>query len=61
MLQNATKPSEKRTRVSSSEEDSQSSVLAEDAMLLIQGIQMKVEKLKVLDKLSKIEYGIKDI
>ena len=59
------KPSEKRTRVSSSEEDSQSSVLAEHTMLLIQDIQIKLEKLKVLDKinekLSKIEFGIKDI
>ena len=36
------KRSEKRTRVSSSEEDSQSSVLAEDAMLLIQDIQMRL-------------------
>ena len=59
------KPSEKQTQVSSSEEDSQSSVLAEDAMLLIQDIQTKLEKLKVLDKiskrLSKIQYDIKDI
>ena len=59
------KPSEKRIRVSSSEEDNQSSVLAEDAMLLIQDIRMKREKLKVLDKmnerLSNIEYDIKDI
>ena len=44
------KPSEKRTQVLSSEEDSQSSVLAEDTMLLIQDIQTKLEKLKVLDK-----------
>ena len=59
------KPSKKRTRVSSSEEGNQSIMLAEDAMLLIQDIQMKLEKLKVLDKindwLSKIEYDIKDI
>ena len=59
------KPSEKRTRVSRSEEENQSSVLAEDAMLWIQDVQMKLEKLKVLDKinerLSKIEYDIKDI
>ena len=45
-------PSEKRTLVLSSEEDSQSSVLAEDAMLLIEDIQTKLEKLKVLDKLT---------
>ena len=53
------KPREKRTRVSFSEEDSQSSVLTEHTMLLIQDIQMKLEKLKVLEKineqLSKIE------
>ena len=53
------------TRVSSSEEGNQSSVPAEDAMLLIQDIQMKLEKLKVLDKIneqmSEIEYYIKDI
>ena len=58
-------PSEKRTRVLSSEEDSQFGVLAEDAMLLIEDIQTKLEKLKVLDKinkqLSKIEYDIKYI
>ena len=46
-------PSEKRTRVLSLEEDSQSSVLAEDAMLLIEDIQTKLEKLKVLDKINK--------
>ena len=59
------KPREKRTRVSSSEEDSQSSVLAEAAMSLIQDIQRKLEKLKVLykisEQLSKIEYDIKGI
>ena len=59
------KPSEKGIRVSSSEEDNQSSVLAEDAMMLIQDIWMKLEKLKVLDKMNerlcKIEYDIKDI
>ena len=40
-------------------------MLAEDAMLLIQDIRMKLEKLKVLDKmnerLSNIEYDRKDI
>ena len=44
------KPSEKRTRVSSSEEETTAHVLVDDAIL--KDIQKKLEKLDMLDKIN---------
>ena len=57
------KPSEKRTRVSSSEEEISAHVLVDDAIL--KDIQKKLEKLDILDKinnqLSTIKHDITNI
>ena len=57
------KPSEKRTRVSSSEEEISAHVLVDDAIL--KDIQKKLEKLDMLDKinnqLSTIKHDITNI
>ena len=57
------KPSEKRTRVSSSEEETSAHVLVDDAIL--NDIQRKLEKLDMLDKinnqLSTIKHNITNI
>ena len=53
------KPSEKRTRVSSSEEEISAHVLVDDAIL--KDIQKKLEKLDMLDKINQLSTIKRDI